>query len=131
MVRRELSKPCSDGHSGSPLAIAFLFPFALTFWFTQPPFRLHRKLIAKLPYACYLLVTDLDSDGHPELLACHSGKPPIWIRSPFEFSFAADIDGDGREEVIGRDEREQVRLTGLTGRNGGCDGAAGCWTGVV
>ena len=38
--------------------------------------------------------------------------PSKWRRleAPFEFSFAADIDGDGRDEVIGMDERRRVRL---------------------
>jgi hypothetical protein len=61
----------------------FLALFALTS-LTKPPFRLNRKVIAKLPYApSNLLITDLDSDGHPEILAEADGETPVWSRSPF------------------------------------------------
>jgi len=66
-------------------AIIFLSLFAFTLWRAQPPFSLQRKLLAKLPYAPYtLLVTDLDNDGHPEVMAIRSDKPPIWVRFPFD-----------------------------------------------
>jgi hypothetical protein len=51
-------------------AIIFLSLLAFTIWRAQPPFRLQRKLLAKLPYAPEnLLITDLDDDGHPEVMA--------------------------------------------------------------
>ena len=69
-------------------AIIFLSLLAFTIWQAQPPFRLQRKLLAKLPNLPYvpdtLLVTDLDDDGHPEVTALKADKPPIWVRSPFD-----------------------------------------------
>jgi hypothetical protein len=66
-------------------AIIFLSLLAFTIWRAQPPFRLHRKLLAKLPYAPEnLLITDLDDDGHPEVTAILGDKPPIWVRFPFD-----------------------------------------------
>jgi hypothetical protein len=67
-------------------AIIFLSLLAFTIWRAQPPFRLHRKLLAKLPYAPdNLLVTDLDDDGHPEVMALTTANmPPIWVRFPFD-----------------------------------------------
>ena len=66
-------------------AIIFLSLLAFTLWRAQPPFRLQRKLLAKLPYSPYtLLVTDLDDDGHPEVTAVKEDKPPIWVRFPFD-----------------------------------------------
>jgi len=59
-------------------AIVFVSLLAFTVWRAQPPFRLNRKLLAKLPYAPNtLLVTDLDDDGHPEVMALTMDKPPI------------------------------------------------------
>jgi len=66
-------------------AIFFLSLLSFTIWRAQPPFRLHRKLLAKLPYAPNnLLITDLDDDGHPEVTALKADKPPIWVRFPFD-----------------------------------------------
>jgi hypothetical protein len=66
-------------------AIFFLSLLAFTIWRAQPPFRLQRKLLAKLPYAPEnLLITDLDDDGHPEVTAILGDKPPIWVRFPFD-----------------------------------------------
>jgi len=66
-------------------AIIFLSLLAFTLWRAQPPFRLHRKLLAKLPYSPdKLLVTDLDDDGHPEVTALQTDKPPICVRFPFD-----------------------------------------------
>jgi hypothetical protein len=66
-------------------AIFFLSLLAFTIWRAQPPFRLHRKLLAKLPYEPdILLITDLDDDGHPEVTAILWDKPPIWVRFPFD-----------------------------------------------
>jgi len=66
-------------------AIIFLSLLAFTIWLAQPPFRLHRKLLAKLPYAPQrLLITDLDDDGHPEVTALKADKPPIWVRFPLD-----------------------------------------------
>jgi len=66
-------------------AIFFLSLLALTIWLARPPFRLHRKLLAKLPYEPgNVLITDLDDDGHPEVTAFFRDKPPIWVRSPFD-----------------------------------------------
>jgi hypothetical protein len=66
-------------------AIVFLSLLAFTIWRAQPPFRLHRKFLAKLPYVPdRLLITDLDDDGHPEVTVIHVGKSPIWVRSPFD-----------------------------------------------
>jgi hypothetical protein len=66
-------------------AIIFLSLLAFTIWRAQPPFRLQRKLLAKLPYEPEnLLITDLDDDGHPELTAILEDKPPIWVRFPFD-----------------------------------------------
>jgi len=66
-------------------AIVFVSLLAFTFWRAQLPFRLQRKLLAKLPYVPdTLLVTDLDDDGHPEVMAVRSDKPPIWVRFPFD-----------------------------------------------
>jgi hypothetical protein len=57
-------------------AIFFLSLLAFTIWLAQPPFRLRRKLLAKLPYAPQrLLITDLDDDGHPEVMAILEDKP--------------------------------------------------------
>jgi len=69
----------------SIFAIFFLSLLAFTIWRAQPPFRLHRKILAKLPYEPYiLLITDLDDDGHPEVTAIFGDKPPIWVRFPFD-----------------------------------------------
>jgi hypothetical protein len=66
-------------------AIFFLSLLAFTIWRAQPPFRLHRKLLAKLPYAPEnLLITDLDDDGHPEVMAIGTNKTPVWVRFPFD-----------------------------------------------
>jgi len=66
-------------------AIIFLSLLAFTIWQAQPPFRLQRKLLAKLPYGLItLLVTDLDDDGHPEVTALKEDEPPIWVRFPFD-----------------------------------------------
>jgi len=66
-------------------AIIFLSLLAFTLWRAQPPFRLQRKLLAKLPYSPdKLLVTDLDDDGHPEVTALQTDNPPIWVRFPFD-----------------------------------------------
>jgi len=66
-------------------AIVFVSLLAFTFWRAQLPFRLQRKLLAKLPYVPdTLLVTDLDDDGHPEVMAVRSDKPPVWVRFPFD-----------------------------------------------
>ncbi len=66
-------------------AIIFLSLLAFTIWRAQPPFRLQRKLLAKLPYEPdNLLITDLDDDGHPEVTAIFGDKPPIWVRFPFD-----------------------------------------------
>jgi hypothetical protein len=76
-------------------AIFFLSLLAFTIWLAQPPFRLQRKLLAKLPYEPYMpynvlnvLITDLDDDGHPEVTAIFRDifrdKPPIWVRFPFD-----------------------------------------------
>jgi hypothetical protein len=66
-------------------AIFFLSLLALTIWLAQPPFRLQRKILAKLPYAPQrLLITDLDDDGHPEVTAIGANKTPVWVRFPFD-----------------------------------------------
>jgi hypothetical protein len=66
-------------------AVIFLSLLALTIWRAQPPFRLQRKLLAKLPYAPEnLLITDLDDDGHPEVMAIRANKTPVWVRFPFD-----------------------------------------------
>jgi len=66
-------------------AIIFLSLLAFTIWRAQPPFRLQRKLLAKLPYAPEnLLITDLDDDGHPEVTAIRANKTPVWVRFPFD-----------------------------------------------
>jgi len=70
-------------------AIIFLSLLAFTIWLARPPFRLQRKLLAKLPYAPEnLLITDLDDDGHPEVTEVTTefgdGESPIWVRSPFD-----------------------------------------------
>ena len=66
-------------------AIIFLSLLAFTIWLAQPPFRLHRKLLAKLPYEPdNVLITDLDDDGHPEVTAIRANRPPIWVRFPFD-----------------------------------------------
>jgi hypothetical protein len=66
-------------------AIIFLSLLAFTLWRAQPPFRLNRKLLAKLPYEPYnLLITDLDDDGHPEVTAIGANKTPVWVRFPFD-----------------------------------------------
>jgi len=67
-------------------AIFFLSLLAFTIWRAQPPFRLQRKLLAKLPYEPgNLLITDLDDDGHPEVTAIRANRShPIWVRFPFD-----------------------------------------------
>jgi hypothetical protein len=72
-------------------AIIFLSLLAFTIWLAQPPFRLQRKILAKLPYEPYiLLITDLDDDGHPEVTAIRvvtaieANKTPVWVRFPFD-----------------------------------------------
>jgi hypothetical protein len=66
-------------------AIFFLSLLAFIIWLAQPPFRLQRKLLAKLPYEPEnLLITDLDDDDHPEVTAILGDKPPIWVRFPFD-----------------------------------------------
>jgi hypothetical protein len=66
-------------------AIIFLSLLAFTIWHAQPPFRLQRKLLAKLPYEPgNVLITDLDDDGHPEVTAIRANRPPIWVRFPFD-----------------------------------------------
>jgi len=70
-------------------AIIFLSLLAFIIWRAQPPFRLHRKLIAKLPYVPEnVLVTDLDDDGHPEVTVIRTvirwDEPPILVRFPFD-----------------------------------------------
>jgi hypothetical protein len=66
-------------------AIIFLSLLAFTIWRAQPPFRLQRKLLAKLPYEPgNVLITDLDDDGHPEVMAIRANRPPIWVRFPFD-----------------------------------------------
>jgi hypothetical protein len=62
-------------------AIVFLSLLAFTIWRAQPPFRLQRKLLAKLPYEP--LITDLDDDGHPEVTGISRGKL-LWVRFPFD-----------------------------------------------
>ncbi len=63
----------------------FVAFYLFVLWLARPPFRLHRKLLAKLPYVPEnLLVTDLDDDGHPEVMALKKDKPPIWVRFPFD-----------------------------------------------
>ena len=62
-------------------AIIFLSLLAFTIWHAQPPFRLQRKLLAKLPYEP--LITDLDDDGHPEVTGISRGKL-LWVRFPFD-----------------------------------------------
>jgi len=65
-------------------AIIFLSLLAFTIWRAQPPFRLHRKILAKLPYEPdNLLITDLDDDGHPEVTGISRGKL-LWVRFPFD-----------------------------------------------
>jgi hypothetical protein len=69
-------------------AVIFLSLLAFTIWLAQPPFRLQRKLLAKLPYEPdNVLITDLDDDGHPEVTAFFWDKPPIWVRFPFDKPF--------------------------------------------
>jgi hypothetical protein len=66
-------------------AIIFLSLLAFTIWRAQPPFRLQRKLLAKLPYEPgNVLITDLDDDGHPEVMAIRANRTPIWVRFPFD-----------------------------------------------
>jgi hypothetical protein len=62
-------------------AIFFLSLLAFTIWRAQPPFRLQRKILAKLPYEP--LITDLDDDGHPEVTGISRGKL-LWVRFPFD-----------------------------------------------
>jgi hypothetical protein len=62
-------------------AIIFLSLLAFTIWRAQPPFRLQRKILAKLPYEP--LITDLDDDGHPEVTGISRGKL-LWVRFPFD-----------------------------------------------
>jgi len=64
-------------------AVGYLTICATLIWLYQPPFQLQRKLVANLPFTPRtLLPTDLDADGHPEILAV-SGGLPFWVRSPF------------------------------------------------
>jgi hypothetical protein len=66
-------------------ATIFLSLLAFTIWLAQPPFRLQRKLLAKLPYEpVNVLITDLDDDGHPEVMAIRANRPPVWVRFPFD-----------------------------------------------
>jgi hypothetical protein len=72
-------------------AIFFLSLLAFTIWRAQPPFRLHRKLLAKSPYEPdTVLITDLDDDVHPEVTAIRvvtaieANKTPVWVRFPFD-----------------------------------------------
>jgi hypothetical protein len=72
-------------------AIIFLSLLAFTIWRAQPPFRLHRKLLAKSPYEPdTVLITDLDDDVHPEVTAIRvvtaieANKTPVWVRFPFD-----------------------------------------------
>jgi hypothetical protein len=72
-------------------AVIFLSLLAFTIWRAQPPFRLQRKLLAKLPYEPdTVLITDLDDDGHPEVTAIRvvtaigANKTPVWVRFPFD-----------------------------------------------
>jgi hypothetical protein len=63
----------------------FVAFYLIVLWLARPPFRLQRKLLAKLPYALdRLFITDLDDDGHPEVTAIFRDKPPIWVRFPFD-----------------------------------------------
>ncbi|MFA0756270.1 MAG: hypothetical protein YPKNTGVA_001788 [Candidatus Fervidibacter sp.] len=63
----------------------FVAFYLIVLWLARPPFRLQRKLLAKLPYAPEnLFITDLDDDGHPEVTAIFRDKPPIWVRFPFD-----------------------------------------------
>jgi hypothetical protein len=65
--------------------IFFLSLLAFTIWRAQPPFRLQRKILAKLPYEPdNLLITDLDDDGHPEVTAIRAIRTPVWVRFPFD-----------------------------------------------
>jgi hypothetical protein len=66
-------------------AIIFLSLLAFTIWRAQPPFRLHRKLLAKSPYEPdTVLITDLDDDVHPEVTAIRAIRTPVWVRFPFD-----------------------------------------------
>jgi hypothetical protein len=72
-------------------AFIFLSLLAFTIWRAQPPFRLHRKLLAKSPYEPdTVLITDLDDDVHPEVTAIRvvtaieANKTPVWVRFPFD-----------------------------------------------
>jgi hypothetical protein len=63
----------------------FVAFYLIVLWLARPPFRLHRKFLAKLPYEPgNVLITDLDDDGHPEVTAFFRDKPPIWVRFPFD-----------------------------------------------
>ena len=66
----------------------FVAFYLIVLWLARPPFRLHRKFLAKLPYEPdNVLITDLDDDGHPEVTAIFRDEPPIWVRSPFDKPF--------------------------------------------
>lgn len=63
----------------------FVAFYLIVLWLARPPFRLQRKLLAKLPYALdRLFITDLDDDGHPEVTAIGANKTPVWVRFPFD-----------------------------------------------
>jgi hypothetical protein len=63
----------------------FVAFYLIVLWLARPPFRLHRKLLAKLPYEPdRVLITDLDDDGHPEVTAIGANKTPVWVRFPFD-----------------------------------------------
>jgi hypothetical protein len=63
----------------------FVAFYLIVLWLARPPFRLQRKLLAKLPYEPEnLLITDLDDDGHPEVTAIRANRTPIWVRFPFD-----------------------------------------------
>jgi hypothetical protein len=63
----------------------FVAFYLIVLWLARPPFRLQRKLLAKLPYEPdNVLITDLDDDGHPEVTAIGANRTPIWVRFPFD-----------------------------------------------
>ena len=63
----------------------FVAFYLIVLWLARPPFRLYRKLLAKLPYEPgNVLITDLDDDGHPEVTAIGANKTPVWVRFPFD-----------------------------------------------
>jgi hypothetical protein len=59
----------------------------VAFHFAQPPFRVHRKLLVDLSYNLLpnaILVTDLDMDGHPEVMVIATETSfSVWVRSLF------------------------------------------------